>query len=302
MSHELRLALCAGLAAIVSCGCGGLQVSGEKVFITFQPQRDEANLLLTYHDLHVTGDKKDLDEARKQLDSLFKDRSTFIALPPFLIPLAPTDDMNEDQRKVWEILQEHVSLGEAALTLDQNGLLDGYQRLKVRELRRFVAEANAMISKVILNDSSGALANTANNRSPAENKSWRLLRKALLRKEGQAKPTWLGIEDGQITINLVATPEDVGKIAREAEAFLHFAGDNEWCVSRRGNRLAVSIGSSSATPIRLCLSEPKAPKRTLVKEMHEHAVAICPGLSKNPPLDKVVARFLAEPMKPLANN
>jgi hypothetical protein len=294
------LTLVAILVALVSCGCGGLKVSEEKVFIAFRPQLDEANLLLTYQDFYVDGDKSNLEAAQKQLDSLFKEKSAFMPLPPFLIDLSDAEDTRGDEngREILELLRKHIAVCDAGLVLNRERLLDGYQKVRIRDLKEFVGQLNALVSTMILKDSAAALFNKTNNDRDEDMESRRLLRKALMRKAGQAKPKWVSIEDGRVSFFVPATPASVRRLIREnMESFLRVAGDSEWSFSQRSDHFVLSLGNASATPIRLSISEKKPSKRTFEKELHTHAAKICPDLSKTPSIDEIASRFLAEPWK-----
>jgi hypothetical protein len=292
------LTLVAILVALVNCGCGGLKVTEEKVFIAFQPQLDEANLLLIYHDFYVDGDKSDLVAAQKQLDSLFKEKSAFMHLPPFfLIDLSDAKDTpeNENDREILELLRKHIAVCEAGLVLNRERLLDGYQKVRIRDLKEFVGRLNALVSTMILKDSAAAL---SNNDRDEDMESRRLLRKALMRKAGQPKPKWVTIEDGRVSFFVPATNASARMVIRDnMEPFLRIAGDNEWSFSQRSDHFVFSLGNVSATPIRLSLLEKKPSKRTFENELHAHAAKICPDLGTTPSIDEIASGFLAAQRK-----
>src|SRR5262245_30240605 len=104
------LALFASLV-LLSTGC--IDFEKQTIVVTFNPDRDEANVLLVYEDMNPGGGRDDdLKEAKKTLDLYFAQGKGFeLAHPWMMIQLTPPEDktnLTEFDKKMVPHLIKHL--------------------------------------------------------------------------------------------------------------------------------------------------------------------------------------------------
>jgi hypothetical protein len=292
------------LAGILFLGCSGcgLAVSEQKLVIAFQPEHDEAQVLLVYDGFCVSGNSKsDLETAQQELITMFKERSAFLLFHPLLlIDLSEPDNRpgDEDARQMRKLFRETFTVCDAVIGLNREKNLGGYQTIKIRKLKRFIVELNVQLSKSFLKSSTGDLEFKKPTREPGEVESLRLIQKAA--REGFQ---WVCIEGGRISFTLPSTPpfvehlkhsflEEEHKAGRHG---IHMVGETTWSLEQKSDHATLSVGAGSGVPIQLSLQLLDKPEeRRFQKELLAYATANWPGLNKELLTEKVVANFLAE--------
>jgi hypothetical protein len=192
-------------AAVVLCATGCLDFEKQTFIITFQPERDEINVLLLYEGLQVGGKQaQDLKNAEKAFKAVFAEgKGLYLGHPIAAVSLAPDKDKkpSEKEQKVYDLLTKHLTVRKGTFFLDKNGSLCGSQEITIRQAKAFVRGINDMISAEVGSMADKALGDATKKQTGFyDEETLKLMRKAV-----KDKHQWIHFEPGRISVTLVGS-------------------------------------------------------------------------------------------------
>jgi hypothetical protein len=205
------LALFAGLV-LLSTGC--IDFEKQTIVVAFNPDRDEANVLLVYEDMNPGGDKEDdLKNARETLDLFFAQGKGFeLAHPWAMIHLTPPEEKKnptEFDKKMVPHLIKHLTVKKGTVFVNKDGRLCGTQTITVRGAKKFVEGLNDYISENVGESAEKKLADRT-KRGGEDEETLRLWQKA-----AQDKHAWFSFEPGQVKLTLVGSSKYLAEMKRD---------------------------------------------------------------------------------------
>jgi hypothetical protein len=323
------LALFAGLV-LLSTGC--IDFEKQTIVVAFNPDRDEANVLLVYEDINPGGDKdEDLKNARETFDLLFAQEKGFVLAHPLaIIPLTPPEEkekLSERDKKLRAHLIKHLTVKKGTFFVNKQGRLCGTQTVTVHEAKKFVEGLNDYISEAVAEMAEKGLADRTKGARPDE-ETLRLMQKA-----ARAKHAWLAFEPGQVRLTLVGSPKYLADTKRdlandlflrelrraltppqpppgapvkdptaerernrhrlrEMERWAELIATVPWSVEQKRDRLSLAIGLPDGGPLQLF--SPYATQKPGLKaeEMIAHAKKLGVTFQKDATVESVIADFL----------
>jgi hypothetical protein len=305
-------------------GCNKLSFDRETMVAAFPPGKDEIRFLLIYEGFHVTQDKKDnLEDAKKELDSLMTTEQEFRYGLPFLaFGLPHKDGESPEQRQVIETFRKHTTIRKGAFFQAGDNELNGFQAVTIRDAQKFVDRLNEHISASFARDLPAELAKPRKSGDEFDREWGELVLKA-----ARSQHQWLKIKPGRISFTLPGTQvlfergkreglklflqwnsqQSIAKFPQNAEkAYLagrsdakeEFERNAAWLselplsIDQRKDRMTLSVGVGDAEPIIVRMLKERRTQNTLDKELVATARTLKVPFRERLTVDTLIAEFV----------
>jgi hypothetical protein len=317
------------LLALLLVPCAGcLDFEKETVVVAFPKDRDEVRFLLVYEGFRVAGEGNGpMDKAKEELAKLTTtDKFFYLGSPLLAIPLDKQKDEKEDQKRYREWLVKHLTVGKCVLFTNKEGKLCGYQKITLRNAKKFVADVNGFLSEEFAKWAQDLLDN-----EKKRGKDWDKETLDLVLKAARNKHQWVRIEPGRISFTMPGSQAVFTKAKREILAAQRledlckelapgkkepkldairdklksmelgqaWLSDLPVSIDLRKDRATLSLGFGDGEPFMLISPPPDKPKEFTERDkgLAAYAKTLKAEFRKDVTTDALIAEFLKEVKK-----